>query len=238
MAFFTACLKSVPDHRMNRASLPAVQAFPSAWCGAWRLLRAWLLALLMWPLLAWAAEIEVANPQLLPGDDGYVLTADFKFELNPRLEEAVTKGVVLHFVADFELSKGRWYWLDEKLITRTQTYRLSYHALTRQYRLSTGALHQSYASLDDVLRVLSRLRGWQVLEKNEFKIDQNYLAGVQMRLDLTQMPKTFQVNALSNKDWNLSSGWARWNFTPVETPAAPNNPDTLAPATPLSDENK
>ena len=64
---------------MNRACLPAVQAFPSARRGAWRLLRPWLLALLMWPLLAWAAEIEVANPQLLPGDDGYVLTADFKF---------------------------------------------------------------------------------------------------------------------------------------------------------------
>lgn len=110
MAFITACLKSVPDHRMNRASLPAVQAFPSAWCGAWRLLRLWLLALLMLPVLAWAAEIEVANPQLQAGDDGYVLSADFKFELTPRLEEAVTKGVVLHFVADFELSKGRWYW--------------------------------------------------------------------------------------------------------------------------------
>ena len=116
---------------MNRACLPAVQAFPSARRGAWRLLRPWLLALLMWPLLAWAAEIEVANPQLLPGDDGYVLTADFKFELNPRLEEAVTKGVVLHFVADFELSKGRWYWLDEAVV------RLIEHAAANGWALGS-----------------------------------------------------------------------------------------------------
>ena len=194
--------------------------------------------LLLASSLAWATDISIREPRLQSHEEGYTLAADFNINFNPRLEEAVNKGIILYFLVDFELTRARWYWLDEQVVQRSKTFQLSYHALTRQYRLSTGALHQSYASLDDVLRVLSRLRGWQVLEKNEFKIDQNYLAGVQMRLDLTQMPKTFQVNALSNKDWNLSSGWARWNFTPVETPAAPNNPDTLAPATPLSDENK
>jgi hypothetical protein len=142
--FSTACSKSVIDD-----------------------LCRWLLALMLVPALAWAAEIEVANPQLLPGDDGYVLAADFKFELNPRLEEAVTKGVVLYFVADFELTKGRWYWLDEKLVTRTQTYRLSYHALTRQYRLSAGGLHQSFATLSEAVQVLSRLRNWVVAERGD-----------------------------------------------------------------------
>ena len=194
--------------------------------------------LLLASSLAWATDISIREPRLQSHEEGYTLAADFNINFNPRLEEAVNKGIILYFLVDFELTRARWYWLDEQVVQRSKTFQLSYHALTRQYRLSTGALHQSYASLDNVLRVLSRLRGWQVLEKNEFKIDQNYLAGVQMRLDLTQMPKTFQVNALSNKDWNLSSGWARWNFTPVETPAAPNNPDTLAPATPLSDENK
>ena len=194
--------------------------------------------LLLASSLAWATDISIREPRLQSHEEGYTLAADFNINFNPRLEEAVNKGIILYFLVDFELTRARWYWLDEQVVHRSKTFQLSYHALTRQYRLSTGALHQSYASLDNVLRVLSRLRGWQVLEKNEFKIDQNYLAGVQMRLDLTQMPKTFQVNALSNKDWNLSSGWTRWNFTPIETPAAPNNPDTLAPATPLSDENK
>jgi hypothetical protein len=42
--------------------------------------------------------------------------------------------------------------------------------------------------------------------------EQVYFAAVRMRLDLTQMPKTFQVSALANRDWNLSSDWARWTF--------------------------
>lgn len=72
-------------------------------------LRRWLVLLVFVPFLAWTAEIEVSNPQLLAVDDGLAVSADFRFELNPRLEEAVTKGVVLYFVAEFEINRPRWY---------------------------------------------------------------------------------------------------------------------------------
>ena len=180
-------------------------------CG--KLLSSFFLGLVL--LFAWpgaqAADISIRNPQLSPGDDGYVLSADFNINLNARLEEVVTKGVTLYFVVDFELSRSRWYWLDEQVISRSQSFQLSYHALTRQYRLSSGALHQSFATLDEALRILARLRNWQVLDK--VSLSGTYLAAVRMRLDLTQMPKTFQVNALANRDWNLTSEWARWNLT-------------------------
>jgi hypothetical protein len=170
---------------------------------------------------ALAIEISIRNPQLVANEDGYSLAADANINFNTRLEEAVNKGVVLYFAADFELTRPRWYWLDEQIIRRSKTFQLSYHALTRQYRLSTGALHQSYATLDELLRVMSRLRNWQVLEKGEVKADQNYVAALRLRLDLTQMPKTFQVSALANRDWNLSSDWLRWSFSPSETSVAP-----------------
>lgn len=171
-----------------------------------------------------ATDISVRGPRLEASEDGYALAADFNINFNSRLEEAVNKGVVLYFAVDFELTRSRWYWFDEQVIRRNRTFQLSYHALTRQYRLSTGALHQSYNSLDEVLRVISRLRNWQVLEKGEIRNEQLYHAGLRMRLDLTQMPKTFQVSALSNKDWDLSSDWLRWTFTATEAPHAPAAP--------------
>jgi hypothetical protein len=185
-------------------------------------LKHWLLglrALLCGVLLcasfsALAGEIQIRNSQLALGDDGYTLAADFNIDFNARLEEAVEKGVILYFTTDFELSRARWYWLDEKIVSRSQTFRLSYHALTRQYRLSTGVLHQSFDTLDEALRILSRLRNWSVFEKAAIKADDTYQASLRMRLDLTQMPKTFQVTALANKDWNLVSDWARWSFAP------------------------
>lgn len=174
-----------------------------------------LLAFL--PVLAWAAEIEIVDPQIAATEDGYAVSADFKFELNQRLEDAVSKGLTLHFVADFELTRGRWYWLDEKLITRNRDFRLSYHALTRQYRVSTGGLHQSFSSLSDALAMLSRLRGWMVTDREALlRPGEPYQAALRLRLDITQLPRPFQITSLGNKDWHLASDWKIW---PVTLPA-------------------
>lgn len=187
----------------------------------------WLLA----SAFALAADINARNAQILAGDDAYLLSADFGITLNPRLEEAVAKGVALYFVVDFELTRSRWYWLDEIVVTRSQSYQLSYHALTRQYRLYTGALHQTFPTLEDALRILERLRKWPAFDKVVASSQHTYAAAVRMRLDLSQMPKTFQVNALANRDWNLSSEWARWTFSPVEgaAPASPPPPPLPLP---------
>lgn len=188
--------------------------------------------LLMAALAVHAAEISIRNPHLEANEDGYALSADININFNRRLEEAVSRGIVLFFATDFELTRSRWYWFDEHVIRRSKTFRLSYHALTRQYRLSTGAsaLHQSYTTLDEALSVMSHIRNWQVLENDEPKAGQVYLASLRMRLDLTQMPKTFQVSALSNRDWNLSSDWVSWSFTPAETRAEP--PAAIPPPAP------
>lgn len=160
-----------------------------------------------------AADITVDSAQLTASDDGYSLSADFGVTLNPRLEDAVNKGVVLYFVADFEVTRSRWYWFDQDVVRRSKTFQLSYHALTRQYRLASGALHQSFPSLDAALRVLSHIRHWQVIEKGEISHDVEYAARTRLRLDPSQMAKTFQVSALSNREWSLSSDWLSWTFS-------------------------
>ncbi len=180
--------------------------------------RTWLVAVLvMLPVLVLAAEIEIANPQITASEDGFVVSADFSFELNERLEEAVTKGVVLYFVTEFEMTRPRWYWLDEKVVSRNQTHRLSFHALTRQYRLSKGGLHQSFDTLSEALRVLSRLRNWAVIdgrgEKPVVQAGDTYMAALRMRLDINQLPRPFQISALGNKDWSLASDWKVWQAT-------------------------
>ena len=184
--------------------------------------RSWVVAVLvMLPVLVLAAEIDIANPQITASEDGFVVSADFGFELNERLEEAVTKGVVLYFVTEFEMTRPRWYWLDEKVVSRHQTHRLSYHALTRQYRLSTGGLHQSFDTLSEALRVLSRLRNWLVTdgrgEKAGVQAGDTYMAALRMRLDINQLPRPFQISALGNRDGSLASDWKVWQATlPVE----------------------
>lgn len=187
-----------------------------------RLAEALLVLLLaLHAALVTAAEIDMRNIHLSPGDEGgLVLSADLVIDFSPRLEEAVSKGLALHFVAEFELTRPRWYWFDEKVVKAHQTWRLTYHALTRQYRLSTGALHQSFGSLDEALHVLSRLRNWQIVDRDRIAPGESFDAALRMRLDTTQLPKPFQLEAISNRDWVLSSDWKRWTFTvPAPSPA-------------------
>jgi len=189
-----------------------ITASSKSWRDRCRLL---LAVALLWGGLALAAEIEVAEPRLAATEDGYALSADFAFEFNQRLEEAVSKGVVLYFVAEFELTRPRWYWFDEKVVSRSQTYRLSYHALTRQYRLSVGALHQSFSTLQDALQFLGRVAALPVADKSAIKAGETYAAALRLALDKSQLPKPFQVDAIANRDWQVDAKVLRWNFTPT-----------------------
>ncbi len=146
-------------------------------------------------------------------EEGYQLSTDIGVTLSPRLAEAVTRGVALYFVLEFEISRPRWYWLDEQVVERVQTYRLSYHALTRQYRVSKGALHQSFESLDDALHLIGRLQSWPVVDAGLLRPGGSYVASLRLRLDVTQLPKPFQLSAMSNRDWTLESEWQQWGFT-------------------------
>lgn len=170
-------------------------------------------------LYSWAAAaqgIHVKSAQLDPNGGEYYLSANFDVDLTPTLEEALNRGVVLHFIFEFDLIFPRWYTLylwNKRVVEYEQHYRLTYNALTRQYRLSLGALHQGFDTLEEALAVLGRLPRRSVFAIDDIAEGVVYEAQVRMRLDTAQLPKPFQVDALASRDWNLSSGWYRWTLT-------------------------
>src|SRR5688572_28592677 len=115
---------------------------------------------------ALAEEIEVRDVALRSVDEGLALDADFAFELTPRLADVVANGVPLYFSVEFELTRRRWYWFDDTAASARMHLRLSYHALSRQYRLSTGPLQQSFPTLEEALNVLKRVRNWLVVDRS------------------------------------------------------------------------
>lgn len=181
--------------------------------------RRWLCAALLLLCLAMAdfarAEgIAVTSASLRAGEDAYELDASFEIQFSGTLLEALARGLPLYFITDVELTRGRWYWLDEVVARQEIQYRLSYNALTRQYRLATGALYQNFDTLEEAAGVLSNIRGRPVADKAALKRGEEYTAGVRLRLDTSQLPTPFQVSALTSREWSLSSGWLRWKVAP------------------------
>lgn len=183
-----------------------------------RLLRCLSLSLCL--LLAAAparadGEASIRDAEIVVDDAGaYVLNADIELELNPRLVDAVMRGVALYFVAELVVEQPRWYWLNRVVVDRTLNYRVSYQAITRSYRLSIGSLHQNFDSLDNVLRTMRRIRNWQVAEPAELRAGVSHEVALRFRLDTAQLPKPFQVTAIGSRDWNVGTDWTRWTFLP------------------------
>ena len=184
-------------------------------------MRCWLsarslgLALLigLWGVTCQASGIEPLRASLTQGEDNYTLSAQFAVDLGPQLQEAVSHGITLTFNLEFELNRERWYWLDEHIAGVFVVYRLSYNALTRQYRLTVGGLHQSFDSFDEALQVLGHVVALPVADKSVLKPGQTYRAALRLALDKTQLPKPFQVDAIANSDWNVEAKVMRWQYT-------------------------
>lgn len=200
--------------------------------------------LLVWLFAATAhAEgVSVSKVEVRLGEDGYQLSASYDVNLNPVVQQALSRGTPLYFVGEFSLTRSRWDWLDaaqqalsrgipryffgeaslphwdwmdEEVFTGEQTVKLSYNVLTRRYRISRGALFQNFASFEDALNILAR-QSSATIPAELMKKEGSYIAAARLRLDIAQLPKPLQVNALTSKDWTLNSDWYRWVINPAE----------------------
>jgi len=182
----------------------------------WAALVAFVIGatLALWLPVVHADTIAVKTAELRIEDGEVLLTADFDLSVNATLEDALQSGIPLYFVLDFELTRPRWYWFDDKVVQSSITYRVSYTALTRQYRVSSGLLAQTFNTLEEVQRYVGRVTSRPVVSASALTKDARYDAAVRLRLDVNQLPKPFQVNALASREWTLASDWHRWTFVP------------------------
>lgn len=180
-------------------------------------LAALLLMLVLVTASVFAAQphgIEVRRATFTAADDHYVLEADIDTILSAPLEDALNKGIPLYFLLEFELTRSRWYWFNDKPVSQQQHYRLSFNALTRQYRIGIGAFYQNFPTLDEALQVMSKVRRRENIEPGVLNKGTSYTAGLRLRLDISQLPKPFNLNALGSREWSLGSDWHRWTVTP------------------------
>lgn len=210
MASFTVCCTK-PDFPLRPARvgvallvlLVAVLAFPATGAGA--------------------EEIKIKRAALDQKDGSYQLNTDFEVTLNPTLERVLEKGIVLYFATELTLTRPRWYWIDEKIALAREREALSYYALTRQYRLTRGATFRSFNSLEDAVRFLGQVRNRPIVAVSALQQDTVYIATLRVWLDISRLPKPFQLEAMGSKDWNISSESLEWTITrvtPVLQPAS------------------
>jgi hypothetical protein len=170
----------------------------------------------------WAAGVEEQSLKkdehvLHVVDDGVSIyfTAQLEFELPIRAKEALERGIPMYFVERARIFQKRWYWSDKKISEEVRFIRLSYQPLTRKWRLNTSSvsfanpgqgmsLGQNFDDLDDALSVLQRINRWSIADSKQLNPADRYTAQMEFKLDLSQLPRPFQIGALGRSGWDLS----------------------------------
>ena len=201
------------------------------------------LLLLLTPAHA-QPETEVTQMQLDRNPEGVFLTAQLRFELPPLVLTALEKGIPMFFVAEATLLRDRWYWTDKRVIENERHQRLAYLPLTRRWRLSVSSeqsdttglglnvgLTQHFDSLPEALSALQRIGRWKIADGQEIDSDTRYWVELSFRLDLSQLPRPFQISAVGQNEWNVSA--RRGQRLPPQPSAAPESPEPTDAPKPL-----
>ena len=163
---------------------------------------------------------EVSLLRLERSGDEVLLTAAAKFELPTAVEDALLKGVAIFFVAEADILRDRWYWMNKKVASAERHMRLAYQPLTRRWRLNVAsgvitnaglgmALNQNFDALPDALAVVQRLSRWKIADVSDLDLEQRHLIEFRFRLDVSQLPRPLQIGTLGQSDWNISASSTR-----------------------------
>jgi hypothetical protein len=180
--------------------------------GAWLWLFACLLLVLSCVSTAWAQinPAEVTQLAVERGDDGVLLSATVRFDLPEVVDEALSKGIPMYFVAEASILRDRWYWYDKRVAFAARHMRLSYQPLTRRWRLQVSSspighsglvLGQMFDSRDEALQAVQRVSRWRIADAEALAPESTYNIDYRFRLDVSQLPRPFQIGAVGQADW-------------------------------------
>jgi len=198
MAFITRSSKSWPPDRLG-------------WLLAAALL--WIMQGVTQVAAASAAELANRSPMTLERtDSGLLLSVQLKFDLPAVVEDALYKGIPIYFVVQADLLRDRWYWAKKTIATAQRRMRLSYHPLTRRWRLTIGSadltesnqgltLGQNFDTLDDAMAVVRRISRWKIAEVQDIEPGSKHVVDFSFELDTSQLPRPLQIGTLGQTDW-------------------------------------
>jgi hypothetical protein len=166
------------------------------------------------PAAADSAGTEITQLSTERGEEGVLLSATIRFELPQVIEDALSKGIPMYFVAEAVLDRDRWYWYDRRVASSARHMRLSYQPITRRWRLqvsptpignAAAALSQSFDTREEAIGSIQRISRWRIADNADVDWDASHNVEFRFRLDVSQLPRPFQIGAVGQSEWTISA---------------------------------
>ena len=163
-----------------------------------------LMMSLLFGHAAHAQGIELISLATERSEDALTLSFSTAYELPKPVEDALHKGVPIYFTAEVTVFRKRWYWRDERIARHSRSWRLAWQPLTRQYRVSTGGLNQTYATLHDALSSMRGAQGWRIADMSQLDDDAKHYLEFSYKLDTGQLPRPMQIGLSVPEGWIMT----------------------------------
>lgn len=188
------------------------------------LLAACFLAFALGVMPALAADPEAASEvsllRLERTHEGIDLYATVRLDLPPAVADALEKGIPMVFLAEAEITRSRWFWADKKVASAQRHMRLAFQPLTRRWRLNVAsgplsnnnlglALNLNFDSLNEAMATVQRISAWKIADSAQVDADGSYKVEFRFGLDVSQLPRPFQIGAFGQSDWKVSASATR-----------------------------
>lgn len=145
--------------------------------------------------------VELTSLRLTRAEGALNLEFSARVALPRAVEEALSRGVPVYFVAEATLWRNRWYWRDERIARVSRQWRVAFQPLTGQWRVGLGGLNQTHASLAEALAAASSSAGWKLTELARLDPDKSYTLQFDYRMDTSQLPSPMQFGLVTQGDW-------------------------------------
>lgn len=145
--------------------------------------------------------VELTALRTTRADGALNLEFSARVVLPRAVEEALSRGVPVYFVAQATLWRDRWYWRDERVARVSRQWRVAFQPLTGHWRVALGGLNQNHGSLAEALAAASRSAGWKLADLSQIDPDKSYNLEFEYRLDTSQLPSPMQFGLVTQGDW-------------------------------------
>ena len=164
---------------------------------------------------AWAnSGTELTRLLAQQDEEGLTLSYEVRFDLHRDVEQMLSKGIAVVFVAHAEVFERRWYWTDRRIASATRRWRLAYQPLTRQWRLNFDGLSRHHSRMSEAIEALRQGRSWLIAESLGDSKPSDCYVNFRFELDRTELPRPLQIGLGGETDWSLQIE-RRVNITPT-----------------------
>ncbi len=202
------CLESVERIR--------VRAWPAVWLAVCS-----LLLVVTEPSTSAPGKIEAgfdirsARTELVDGV--YLLDADLSFVFSDESLEAIENGIPVTIVVEMLVLRERgliWdnLWWDAEIAHIEARFRIETRPLSNTYllrNLNSGET-RVFASLEELVDGLGRLRGFPLIDEHLMGNEGHYYLRMRTLLDIESLPSPMRPWAYLSAPWRLKSDWYEW----------------------------